>query len=184
MTKSRPRLTAALVPITVGAAAAVVVAFLGGSRPMQLNAPLDATLVPISAGLTVALGPSLPAPAAPTVVVDCAGHDQVRPAQFTLTCADGNSQLQRGHWQRWDVSAYGAATWWVNDCLPTCYQGHAHRFAALAVLWRSRPLPGHAGEHYFTRLTVLLPGKRCYTAQHKHVCYPDSQTTDLWSRGP
>jgi hypothetical protein len=182
--RSRPRLTAALVPIAIGAAAAVVVAVLGGSpRPIQITAPLDGTLVPISAGLTVALGPTLHSPATPPVVVDCAGQHQVRPAQFVLTCADGNSGLQRVLWQSWRASAYGTGAWWVNDCVPTCYQGHGHRFPALVVLWRPHALPGRAGERYFTRLTVILPGRHCFTAQYERTCYPDTQTTDLWSHG-
>jgi hypothetical protein len=182
--RSRPRLTATLVPIAVGAAAAVVVAVLGGSpRPIQISAPMDGTLVPISAGLTVALGPMVRSPATPPVIVDCAGQHQVRPDQFVLTCADGNSQLQAMRWQNWRSSAYGTGTWWVNDCVPSCYQGHGHRFPALAVLWRPRVLPRHAGERYFTRLTLILPGRHCVTARRGPVCYPETQTTNLWSRG-
>jgi hypothetical protein len=163
-----------ITPIAIGAAAAVAVAALTG--------PSSAVRPAAERGwLTVAVG----APAATSglpVIVNCQSKTRIRPASFTLACADGNSGLGQLGWQTWQQSsAYGGGTWGINDCVPDCAGGTIHKYPALVVLWRPEPLPGQPTEHYFTRLTMILTGPHCYTASGKRTCYPVTATTDLWS---
>ncbi len=99
------------------------------------------------------------------VVVDCAVHAQTRPGQYILPCADGAAYLAGLHWASWGSSAAfadGISTF--NDCVPACVGGHGHSFPVLVALWRPEPRPGHAGERYFTRLTIIYTGSRAYSA--------------------
>jgi hypothetical protein len=41
---------------------------------------------------------------------------------------------------------------------------YGHRLPVLVALWRAEPLPGHAGQRYFTRLTIIYTGNRSYRA--------------------
>jgi hypothetical protein len=175
---SRPRLSAALTPAAIGAAAAIVVAAASGvfgtarpaapARPGVLTAQL-ATVITTSAGHQ-------------PVMVNCLNKQQVRPASFILTCADANSVLIKMSWQTWtQASAYASGTWDVNDCVPNCAEGTFDKFPALVVGWRPELLPGGSGGHYFSRLTFILTGPHCFTAGGKKTCYPITETTSLWS---
>jgi hypothetical protein len=111
--------------------------------------------------------PSQPSSGAP-VVVNCAGHVQIRPARYILACADGNAYLTGLHWAAWgSAAAFAAGTDTFRVCIPTCVAGHLHSFPALAALWRAEPLPAHPGQRYFTRLTIIYTGTRSYTAGGK-----------------
>jgi hypothetical protein len=99
------------------------------------------------------------------VVISCARQAQTRPGRYTLACADGNAYLSGLHWAAWGgASAFATGTDSFNVCIPTCTAGHLHSFPVLAALWRAEPLPGHPGEHYFTRLTVIDTGSLAYRA--------------------
>lgn len=114
------------------------------------------------------------------VVVDCAVHAQTRPGQYVLACADGNAYLARLHWATWGSSAAfadGISTF--NDCVPTCVAGHGHSFPVLVALWRPEPLPGHSGQRYFTRLTIIYTGSRTYHAGGKLYQLPATATDPL-----
>lgn len=164
---TRPRLATALAPAAIGAAAALVVALVGGTAHAS-SAPASHH----SPAVTAASGP---------VLVTCTNKQKREPASFVLACADYNSELIRLDWQSWGAtSAQATGTWHVNDCVPNCALGTFINYPALAVAWRPEPLPKHAGTQYFTRLTVLLPGKHCFTAGGKKTCYPTTATTDLW----
>jgi hypothetical protein len=182
MKPSRSWLAPAFTPIAIGAAAAVAVAAMSGSfgppgassRHAVERAWLTVAVRPVALSRESA-GSGLP------VVVNCQSKDQIRPASFVLACADGNSALLHLNWQTWQQpSAYGSGTWLINDCVPNCAQGTDHKYPALLVLWRPKPLPGKSG-NYFTRLTMILTGPHCYTASGKRTCYPVTSTTDLWS---
>ena len=153
-----------------------------------------AVLVPVVAALAVTgliLGGS--AQAAParsaaspsqTVVFDCPGqHALVRPKSIILTCADGNAYFAKLAWTSWTpglASAKGALV--LNDCTPYCAAGHFHRYPAIVVLWGSKAVPGHPGEHCYTKLTEILTGQRprYYDAvHHKWVTAPMTQTMPL-----
>jgi len=113
------------------------------------------------------------------VVINCVMHPQTRPASYVLACADGNSYVAKMSWASWESSAaFGSGTDTFNDCVPSCVAGHFHSFPALVALWRVEALPGHPGDRYFTRLTIIYTGSRSYMAGgHEHelpqtVTYP------------
>lgn len=151
-----------------------------------------AVLIFVAAGLAVTgltlSGPAQAAPAHPSapaarlVVFDCPGqHAMVRPKNFVLACADGNSALQKLAWSTWAPGLASAkATLVQNDCTPYCAAGHFHSYPALVVLWGSKAI-GH-GEHAYTKLTMILTGARpgYYDAvHHKWVYAPVTQTFPL-----
>jgi len=118
------------------------------------------------------------------VVVDCAMHAQTRPGQYVLACADGGAYLAGLHWASWGSSAAfadGISTF--NDCVPTCVAGHGHSFPVLVALWRDQPRPGHAGERYFTRMTIIDTGSRAYSAGGKLYHLPPTVTEPLSAAG-
>jgi hypothetical protein len=110
--------------------------------------------------------PAITSSASIPVVIDCAGHGQVRPSQYILPCADGKAALARLSWAVWGSSsafaAAGISTF--DDCIPSCVAGHYHQFPVLAALWRAEARPGHPGQRYFTRLTIIYTGLRSYRA--------------------
>lgn len=76
------------------------------------------------------------------VVLDCQGHAHVRPAGYTLACADGNDYLNGLAWTSWGPQlASATGTEHVNDCIPYCAAGHFHSYPVNVVLWAARP-PG------------------------------------------
>jgi hypothetical protein len=122
-------------------------------------------------------------PAAAPVVFNCQ-KAQVRPASFTLTCADGNDYLSHLSWSSWSASsATGTGTNLVNDCTPYCAAGKFHGYPADVKFWRSEPVPGHPGQHYFSRVTLHFPGARPPVYSHgKLVNGPKTWTGVLSSR--
>jgi hypothetical protein len=143
----------------------------------------------IAAAAGAALGPAMAAgrsqdragtaAASVPVVVSCTGQTQTRPGRYVLACADGNAYLTGLHWAAWGpASAFAAGTDTFKVCIPSCTAGHLHSFPALAALWRAEPLPGHPGQRYFTRLTIIYTGNRSYRAGgktyhlHQTVTYP------------
>ena len=114
------------------------------------------------------------------VVVNCPGQAQTRPGQYLLTCTLGPyfSGLQ---WATWgSSSALARGTYAVDDCSPSCVGGHFHGFPVLAVLWDVQPRPGHAGERYFTEMTVIYTGNHSYRAGGKLYRLPQTWTFTLW----
>jgi hypothetical protein len=117
-----------------------------------------------------------------TVVFDCPGqHALVRPKDFVLACADGNSVLEKLAWATWAPGLASAkGTLVQNDCTPYCAAGHFHRYPALVVLWGSKAVG--SGEHAYTKLTLILPGARPGyddSVHHKWVYAPVTQTFPL-----
>jgi hypothetical protein len=133
--------------VTLSCAAAIAITACSGPAPASVAAM------------------RMPASDAAAVVVDCAAHGQTRPGQYTLTCAGTGSSLTGLHWASWGSSAsFASGTSVVNDCTPSCTGGHGHSFPALIALWRAEPRPGHPGQRYFTRLTIIYTGSHSYTA--------------------
>lgn len=94
------------------------------------------------------------------VVFDC-GHAQIRPRDFILTCADGNSYLANLSWSTWTTPFPTATgTQMLNNCIPYCADGTFHKYPVDVVFWRREPLPHHPGMQYFSRVTVLYPAAR------------------------
>jgi hypothetical protein len=90
------------------------------------------------------------------VVVDCAVDARTRPGQYNLACAGAGGYLSGLHWASWGPSAAFA------DGHSTLNDGHS--FPVLVALWRAEPWPGHAGQRYFTRVTIIDTGSRTYRA--------------------
>jgi hypothetical protein len=131
-------------------------------------------------------GTATPAPAAAaqrsTVILDCSGQRHTRPSSLVLTCADANDALTALSWVSWANNfAFGLGTEKVNTCTPDCADGKLVSYPALITLWRPKPIPGHAGLRYFTRITRVYPSNRppLYNCQGKHTCYPQTSTSDL-----
>ncbi len=167
-------------PFTRGRIRAAAIALCGiaaiATTACAASAPAAASGRQQAMGVTAAA--SVP------VVVDCAGHAQTRPGQYVLACADGNAYLATLHWATWGSSAAfadGISTF--NDCVPNCVSGHGHSFPVLVALWRAEPRPGHGGERYFTRLTIIYTGSRAYRAGGKLYHLPATATDPLSAYG-
>jgi hypothetical protein len=117
-------------------------------------------------------------------LVNCATHAQTRPGTYILACGDGNGYVNGLHWASWGSSAaFATGSYVFNTCTPNCVAGHFVSLPALAALWRAEPWTGHAGQRYFTRLTVILTGSTSYTAGGKTYHLPATTTFPLSSFG-
>ncbi|HEX9067102.1 MAG TPA: hypothetical protein VF843_18485 [Streptosporangiaceae bacterium] len=124
------------------------------------------------------------APAGSPVVISCTGKAQTRPASYVLACADGNAYLQKLHWQAWSAaSAFASGTDTFRVCIPDCTKGKLHSFPVLVDLWRAQARPGHTGQRYFSRLTVIYTGARTYRAGGKTYRLPQTVTYPLSPSG-
>ena len=133
---------------------------------------------------SVTAKPPFAASATVPVVIDCAMRPQVHPRQYILACGDANAYLTGLHWAAWgSSSAFAAGISTFNDCTPACKSGHFLRFPMLAALWRAKPLPGHAGQRYFTRLTIVYTGSRAYHSGGKPHHLPVTVTYPLSAFG-
>jgi hypothetical protein len=157
-----PGLAAALAPIVSGSVAAVIIGHAPSPHPAH----------DLAANLVASSSP---------VLVGCTGKPQVHPAALTLACDDGNAYLSGVRWASWGPSATATGTWRINDCVPNCAAGTFHGFPAAVRLWRPEPLPHHAGTAYYSRITIVLPDRHCYTAAGRPGCYPASYTGPLRS---
>jgi hypothetical protein len=141
-------------------------------------APASATASAVRAPAAAVAATGVP------VVVDCAAQPHTRPGQYTLACGDGNASLTGLHWDDWGATAaFAEGTSTFNDCAPSCVAGHDHSFPALITLWRAEPLPGHHGQRYFTRLTLIYTGNRSYHAGGKQYQLPQTVTYPLSQYG-
>ena len=174
-------------------AAAIALCGIAVIATAACAAPAPATSVPAAAA-PVTLVPAAAAarqqpPAVSTagsvpVVVDCAVHAQTRPGQYILPCADGAAYLAGLNWVSWGSSAaFADGIGTFNDCVPACVGGHGHSFPVLVALWRPEPWPGHAGERYFTRLTIIYTGSRAYDAGGTLYHLPETATYPLSAYG-
>jgi len=164
----RTHVRAAAVALCGAAAAAVAVA--------AVSVPAAATGRP-QPSRTAALT-SLP------VVINCAGQGQTRPRLYILACGDGNAYLTGLHWAAWGSSAaFASGISTFNDCVPSCKAGHFLRFPVLGTLWRAEPRPGHHGQRYFVRLTIIYTGVRSYRTGGKPHHLPVTVTYPLSAFG-
>jgi hypothetical protein len=147
--------------VAFGAAAAVVAGVLAGGASATAGTARTATS---------------------RVMVTCTNQDRVRPAQFVLSCADGNWSLSGLHWQTWGSTGYATGTTVMNDCTPNCALGKFYHFPASVVVWRPEALPHHSGVRYFSRVSWVYTGKHCMPApKGTTTCLPVTGTFGLWS---
>lgn len=134
----------------------------GGLMAVATAAAGVAAGVAAAGPAAAASGPASAASAAsrPVVLVGCLGTGQVRPARYDIGCMPSNELVAGLTWTSWRSAAFGSGVLKVNDCTPTCAQGHYVKFPILVVLWRARPWPGHPGREYFSRLTWIFIAQR------------------------
>jgi hypothetical protein len=159
---------------------------------MKRGRVTSAILAAIAAGtlgitLTASASPSSAAKATATaskvnvVIINCENKAQVKPRDFVLTCADGNSALESLSWIGWTPElASATGTLVQNDCIPYCAAGHFHKYPVIAVLWRPVGY-GHSHGVRFSELTMMFPGARprIYNG-HNWVEGPRVVTSSLW----
>jgi hypothetical protein len=117
------------------------------------------------------------APASHSVVLVNCGTAKVKPSAFTLACADGGAGLTKLHWATWkDAEAFATGTEYIKDCYPSCVaNGKFYTSPVLITVWRAVAWPGHAGQDYFSRMTIIHTGR----LSRPHGKLPLTQTYDL-----
>lgn len=89
----------------------------------------------------------------PTLDACGLGKPELRPAQITIACGDGNFFVTALRWSNWtQTSANGHGVGHLNDCRPYCAAGKFHTYPVAVRL--SRPEICHGSVREFTRLTV------------------------------
>jgi hypothetical protein len=124
------------------------------------------TVLALASSGAVAVLPGLAsaAPIAPGAsavkLLACSGATVERPAFFTITCADGYTELTKTHWTNWTAtSAHGVTTFGLNLCKPYCAASRISLFPNSTVAL-SAPRPTKHGK-LFSKLVVTykLHGK-------------------------
>jgi hypothetical protein len=88
-------------------------------------------------------------------------HPQVRPADFLLACADGNSRLSSLHWSRWGPDAAVARGFnVVNDCKPYCAAGTFHSYPVVVRLDHPQPWKKHPQLQHYTQMSLVYTDGR------------------------
>lgn len=174
---TRRRIAAILLPVLAAIGVAAGTATAAVSHPATTASHV--TIYGAAGGHRAAVA----RPSSGPEVFNCL-HAQVRPGSFTLTCADGNSYLTHLSWSSWSASsASGTGTQKVNDCTPYCAAGKFRSYPADVIFWRPEPVPNHAGQRYFSRVTLLYPGARPPAYSHgKAVNGPEMWTGALSSQ--
>lgn len=96
----------------------IALATLGATAVETLSANATASSTPKAAG-----------------VMGCAQAVIVKPTSFVISCADGNSYLQKIKWSSWSsTSAKGTATYTENNCTPYCAAGKFINYPAKVML--------------------------------------------------
>jgi hypothetical protein len=117
-------------------------------------------------------------------VINCALKHQVKPSFYIFACADAGALIAKMRWAAWGgQAAFGSGTYDFRVCVPSCAEGKTVTFPILAALWRVKPLPGHRGVRYFTKLTVIFSGNRAYKAGGKTLHQPQTMTLPLSDAG-
>jgi hypothetical protein len=107
---------------------------------------------------TTALTASATAPK--FILLGCNHNAEVAPSSIS-NCGDGSVGEAGLHWTSWTSHlASGYGTYFLNDCTPSCADGHFHKYPALVVLWGSAAVKGHPSERKYTRITLVFTGTR------------------------
>ncbi|KUN09700.1 hypothetical protein AQI95_03820 [Streptomyces yokosukanensis] len=120
---------------------------------------------------TAASTPAKASPA-PTVLVDCYFHRNVRPEDFILACGDGNSRLIDLHWTEWGPDgAKAIGVNMVNDCKPYCAAGTFHAYPVVIRLNGQQKWHRHPSFQRFADISLTYTGGRPDTFKQV-VTYP------------
>jgi len=155
-----------------------LLAMVGAGTGIGLAASVGASTRP---GAARAVTASATEQAPKYVVADCL-QLQVRPATYFFACADGGAGLENLHWTNWNAklaSAYG--TYYYNDCIPYCADGHFHKFPVLVVLWGSDAVKAHPGIRRYADFTLIFTTSKRPPEYHvkdgkTYATYPVTQT--------
>ncbi|MGC8465867.1 MAG: hypothetical protein ACP5O0_08040 [Acidimicrobiales bacterium] len=113
---------------------------------------------PRSNALTPAQNAKTLTHSSPTRFLQCNGVAAIRPKNFIIACADGNTAVQNTHWTTWSEShAVGTTTFVVNLCVPYCAASPLTTIHG-AKVELSRPVK-HRNATYFTSVDVLYTFK-------------------------
>lgn len=125
------------------------------------------TVVALTAALVAATVPGTAAASGASERVfgieDC-GEPEVRPDRIVLACADFGLYVDKTDWSSWGgrrARAKGVLN--VNDCDPSCAEGHFDRYKVKLRLSRIRNRP--CGRHdelipIYTRLRLWFPDEK------------------------
>ncbi|HKN92684.1 MAG TPA: hypothetical protein VJU60_00005, partial [Thermoleophilaceae bacterium] len=86
-------------------------------------------MIALAAAAFIAGGTASSTAATQTVVPRDCIHEAVKPHQIIITCADANfvlTALKWSHWARKSAAGTGSAK--INDCKPSCAEGHFHKY--------------------------------------------------------
>jgi hypothetical protein len=93
----------------------------------------------------------------PVAFSDCLPPPEVRPMEILLACGDGTESFTISRWTRWNrKSARALGTAEINDCTPSCADGHVRHYRGVVLLDRPR---GCGGQALFTRLRLVLANR-------------------------
>jgi hypothetical protein len=132
-------------------------------RLSRIRILIAASLV-VTAGTvagTALAASAAPAISRPVVLVQCNGKGQVKPSSSQQpACMLSSEYIPKLTWTSWTSSAFGSGTFAVNNCSPSssCGPSKYTKYPILIVLWKAAAWPGHAGQQYFTRMTLIFTG--------------------------
>jgi hypothetical protein len=107
----------------------------------------------------IAGGASSAGAATQTVVPRDCIHEAVKPHSIIITCADANFVLTGLKWSHWRRrSAAGAGSAKINDCKPSCAEGHFHKYP-VSVRLSSAHFCRNAGKTQFRRMRLTFTGR-------------------------
>ena len=140
-----------------------------------------ATFTGLGANAKAAANAAGPRPAR-QVLLDCQGRPEVRPARFTLACADGNSYLAGLTWTSWSPGqAQATGIQEVNDCVPYCAAGHFRGYPVQVSVRGDVPVSG--GQRYST-VALTYTGARPQVPAGGHLAeVPRTITSPLQPPG-
>jgi hypothetical protein len=117
-----------------------------------------ALLVVLVAAACIAGGATSTGAATQTVVPRDCVHEAVKPRSIIITCADANFVLTGLKWSHWRRrSAAGAGSAKINDCKPSCANGHFHKYP-VSVSLSSAHFCRKAGKTQFRRMRLTFTG--------------------------
>ena len=102
--------------------------------------------------------------AGPSVLADCLGKPQVKPAEIVLACGDGNASVGGITWTGWGAPfAAGQGTAVIDDCRPSCVAGHDHSYPVVVLLTR-RELCSPGRQIAYRTLTIAFLDRKPHTS--------------------
>jgi hypothetical protein len=133
----------------------------GGSQQPAPSATSSASAgVPASANATATTAGSRPVQPM-LVVLDCSRTPQVRPTEYVIGCADANDRLTGLRWTTWGPgNAVGTGQESLNDCTPSCADGHLQSYAVTMTLSKLVVWSGRPNTTRFATLTLRYTGAR------------------------